>query len=153
MKMELDINSDEGDAFVLEVLKDQYFSNADYIENLSSLKERKPHEEEDLKDYIEVNDALFRLIKYFSTPSQFEEFEQNVFGGSKRIIIVNETIFKYYGIGMNNSHITVPRYYLVPASKYNEYRKKSLRDLENDSNVEEITLDNLIIEDYRIVSK
>lgn len=68
------IDADSADRLVLTILKDTYEGIQLEVDELSSKRRLRPHEEQDLKDSLHNLRCLEGVIRYFSIPSEFENW-------------------------------------------------------------------------------
>ena len=68
------IDSDSADRLVLTILKETYEGIQLEVDELSSKRRLRPHEEQDLKDSLHNLRCLEGVIRYFSVPSEFENW-------------------------------------------------------------------------------
>jgi len=74
------IDADTADQLVLTILKETYEGIQSEIDELSSKRRLRPHEEQDLKDSLHNLRCLEGVIRYFSVPSEFENWLDEVTG-------------------------------------------------------------------------
>jgi hypothetical protein len=72
------IDADTADQLVLTILKETYEGIQSEIDELSSKRRLRPHEEQDLKDSLHNLHCLEGVIRYFSIPSEFQNWLDEV---------------------------------------------------------------------------
>ncbi len=68
------IDADSADQLVLTILKETYEGIQDEVDELSRKRRLAAHEEQDLKDSLYNLRCLQQVIHYFSVPSEFEQW-------------------------------------------------------------------------------
>ncbi len=74
------IDADVADQLVLTILKETYEGIQDEVDELSRKRRLAAHEEQDLKDSLYNLRCLQQIIHYFSVPSEFEKWLDEVTG-------------------------------------------------------------------------
>ena len=72
------IDADSADRLVLTILKETYEGIQLEVDELSSKRRLRPHEEQDLKDSLHNLRCLEGVIRYFSIPSEFQNWLDEV---------------------------------------------------------------------------
>jgi predicted kinase len=76
--LKVNIEFETADSITKENLKKIYEQVCSDITKLNSRKKNlKPHEKEDLKDFTEHKESLSKVLKYFMTFEEAEEFFTN----------------------------------------------------------------------------
>jgi len=76
------LNHEQAGSLVAQVLKEDFEFISKEIGELSFKRDMKPHEYEDLRNNIEMRDAMKSLLRYYMTHREYTEFMelQRVYG-------------------------------------------------------------------------
>lgn len=77
-KRMIGIDADTADQLVLSILKDTYDGLQSEIDELSTRRRLRAHEEQDLKDALYMLRSLQHVIRYFSVPSEYDAWLDSV---------------------------------------------------------------------------
>ena len=78
----VDLGPDEAESLVAQVLKEDFEFISKEVAEMSFKRNLKPHEYEDLRNNIEMRDAMKSLLRYYLTHNDYTEFMelQRVYG-------------------------------------------------------------------------
>ena len=70
----VDLGPDEAESLVAQVLKEDFEFISKEVAELRFKRNLKPHEYEDLRNNIEMRDAMKSLLRYYMTHRDYTEF-------------------------------------------------------------------------------
>lgn len=74
------IDADTADQLVVTILKETYEGIQDEVDELSRKRRLAAHEEQDLKDSLYNLRCLQQVIRYFSVPSEYQNWLDEITG-------------------------------------------------------------------------
>lgn len=77
VEQELDLDWESTQAIVVGVLKEDFDAFSRDIERLrmqAAHGELKPYQEEDMKDWMTTRDAIYNILRWYTTPDELDSF-------------------------------------------------------------------------------
>lgn len=80
VEQELDLDWESIQAIVVGVLKEDFDAFSNDIVRLrmeAAHRELKPYQKEDLKDWMTTRDAIYNVLRWYTTPDELDSFMRN----------------------------------------------------------------------------
>lgn len=80
VEQELDLDWESIQAIVVATLKEDFDAFSNDIARLrmeAAHRELKPYQKEDLKDWMTTRDAIYNVLRWYTTPDELDSFMRN----------------------------------------------------------------------------